>query len=187
MPKSRSGQLIDHAPHLRVTPFLLLNADPSILRYQNPIYSRTKHKMNNFCLWSIFVRSASASRRLEPLCETQSGCHRSSGAVLFLQPTSERSELRQTSATYNLRGVAPRLRGVTHCLFSASCLAYPCVTNRVVSIAYPICTPLPPFFRQMRHTVPSRCQKPRHHPCPRLRTPNAVPCTISIRRRPPTL
>jgi hypothetical protein len=82
MPKSRSGRLFDYATPPRVTPFLLLNADPSILRYQNPIYSRNKHTMNNFCLWSIFVRSALFSRRLELLCETRTGTHRSGGANL---------------------------------------------------------------------------------------------------------
>ncbi len=53
MPKSRSGQLVDYVTPQRVTPFLLLNADLAILRYQDPFYSRKKHKMNNFFLWSI--------------------------------------------------------------------------------------------------------------------------------------
>src|SRR5260370_432839 len=82
MPKSRSTQLVGKTTRLRVAPFLLLNVDPSILRYQNPLYSRKEHKMSNFCLWSIFVRPALFSHRLEPLCETHSATHRSGDADL---------------------------------------------------------------------------------------------------------
>src|SRR5258708_23685545 len=69
-----------------------------------------------------------------------------------LQPTSERSERPTTSAN---GGVTLRLRGMTHWLFCASCLAYPCVINRAVSMSYPICTPLPPCSRKARPTSSS--------------------------------
>src|SRR5258708_26924727 len=105
--------------------------------------------MNNFFLCSIFVRSASVSHRL---------------ALYFshdLQPTSERSELPTTSADERptTSGAPPPSSGMTHSRFRASCLPYQCVINRAVSTAYPICTPLPPFFRQIRCTDPSRWQK----------------------------
>src|SRR5258708_40351990 len=86
MSKSRSGHLFDYAAQLRFTPFLLFNADAPILRYQNPIYSRNKHKMNNFCLWSIFVR----------VCVIQPPF----GAMLFPRPTTYKHAKR---ASYNLR------------------------------------------------------------------------------------
>src|SRR5258708_12135798 len=139
MRKSRSGQLADSAP-LRFTPFLPPYADPSVLRRQDPFYFCIGNKMNNFFLCSIFVRSASVSHRLA-LCFSHD-----------LQPTSERSERPTTSADerHTTSGATPPSSGMTHSRFRASCLPYQCVINRAVSTAYPICTPLPPFFHHTR-------------------------------------
>src|SRR5258708_28529907 len=87
MSKSRSGHLFDYTAQLLFTPFLIVNADAPILRYQNPIYSRNKHKMNNFCLWSIFVS----------VCVIQPPF----GAMLFPRPTTYK---RAKRASYNLGG-----------------------------------------------------------------------------------
>jgi hypothetical protein len=90
MPKSRSGQLVDHAAPLQIAPFPSPNADLLILRYENPLYHRNDHKINDFFLWSVFVRSALFSHRLEPPCET----HTSAAALRIVEPpTSSGADL----------------------------------------------------------------------------------------------
>src|SRR5258708_5460188 len=141
MPKSRSGQLFDCAAQLRFTPFFSLTQTPDFCVIKTRFTPATSTKRTTFACGRFFVRSALFSHRLEQ-CVSHD-----------LQPTSERSERPTTS------GVTPPSSGVTHSRFRASCLPYQCVTNRAVSTAYPICTPLPPFFRKIRCTDPSRWQK----------------------------
>ncbi len=92
-----------------------------------------------------------------------------SWATLPIQASASRA----VPTTHSPVRLTPRSGGMTHCLFRASCLAYRCVMNLVVSTAYPICTPLPPISLKNPPYSPLKVAKIEARPSPHeLRTTN---------------